>query len=306
MASSNAHTSSAAIWELARRHHGVVTRRQLLALGLHPHAIFHRVKTGRLHPVARGVYAVGRPELSRHGRWTAAVMSCGAEAVLSHQSAAVLWGFRAREGLRIDVTIPPRLSRSRPGLKVYRRKLEPTVLTELHRIPVTTVHQTLIDLALVLGRDSLEAAINDADKHDLTDPESLRAALVAHAGQPGVVALRQVLDRRTFTLTDSRLERLFLPIARRAGMPKPQTGVRLNGFKVDFYWPEMGLVVETDGLRYHRTPAQQARDRLRDQAHTAAGLTTLRFTRAQVRFEPGYVQTTLAAVVGRIQARMSD
>jgi very-short-patch-repair endonuclease len=76
--------------------------------------------------------------------------------------------------------------------------------------------------------------------------------------------------------------------------------VRLNGFKVAFYWPELGLIVETDGLRYHRTPAQQARDRLRDQAHAAAGLTPLRFTRAQVVFEPGHVRATLSAVAARL------
>ena len=108
--------------------------------------------------------------------------------------------------------------------------------------------------------------------------------------------LRELLDRRTFRLTDSELERLFLPIAREAGLSPPQTGVWLNGYEVDFYWPELGLVVETDGLRYHRTPAQQAKDRLRDQVHMAAGLRPLRFTHAQVAFEPHHVRTTLVAV----------
>ena len=101
-------------------------------------------------------------------------------------------------------------------------------------------------------------------------------------------------------LTDSALERLFLPLARRAGLPPPSAGQIVNGYKVDFYWPDFGLVVETDGLRYHRTPAQQAKDRLRDQAHATAGLTHLRFTHAQVRYEPGHVQETLAAVMRRL------
>ena len=82
----------------------------------------------------------------------------------------------------------------------------------------------------------------------------------------------------------------------------PRTGARINGFYVDFFWPELGLVVETDGLRYHRTPAQQARDRLRDQAHAAAGLTALRFSHAQVRYEPVHVRTTLAAVAADARA----
>jgi very-short-patch-repair endonuclease len=117
-----------------------------------------------------------------------------------------------------------------------------------------------------------------------------------------VANLRKTLDRRTFTLTDSELERRFLPIARRAGLPPPQTRRQVSGFRVDFYWPALDLIVETDGLRYHRTPAQQARDRLRDQTHTAAGLTCLRFTRAQVRFEADQVDATLSAVVRRLRA----
>jgi very-short-patch-repair endonuclease len=166
---------------------------------------------------------------------------------------------------------------------------------------VTTPICTLIDIATCLDRGPVEAAINEADKRDLVDPEQLRLELDG-TRRAGTRVLRQILDRRTFTLTDSELERRFLPIARRAGLPVPETASRLNGFKVDFYWPQLGLVVETNGLRYHRTPAQQAKDRLRDQAHTAAGLTPLRFTHAQVRYESGYVRATLAAVARRLVA----
>jgi predicted transcriptional regulator of viral defense system/very-short-patch-repair endonuclease len=294
------HHPSAEPWKLVERQHGVISRAQLLGLGFSTDAIAHRIAKGRLHPVQRGVYAVGRPELSRHGRWMAAVMSCGEQAVLSHASAALLWGLRQREGRTIEVSVPLHVRRRRPGLTVYRRTLTAIERTSSEGVPVTTVHRTLLDLAQGLPTDQLEAAINTADKFDLTDPESLRAALDGYASRPGVAALRKVLDRRTFTLTDSELERRFLPLARRAGLPQPLTGRRLNGFKVDFFWPELGLVVETDGLRYHRTPAQQARDRLRDQAHVAAGLTPLRFTHAQVRYEPRYVQRTLVAVARRL------
>jgi Protein of unknown function (DUF559) len=99
------------------------------------------------------------------------------------------------------------------------------------------------------------------------------------------------------------LERRFLRLACAGGVPPPRTAHRLNGFKVDFCWPELGLVVETDGLRYHRTPAEQARDRLRDQVHTAAGFTSLRFTHAQVRFDPAHVKATLIATVERLRQR---
>ena len=124
---------------------------------------------------------------------------------------------------------------------------------------------------------------------DLIDPEGLRAALDRFGRETRRRHPQADLDRRTFTLTDSELERRFLPLARQAGLPRPQTGRCVNGYRVDFYWPDLGLVVETDGLRYHRTPAQQARDRRRDQAHAAAGLTALRFTHAQVTGEPEHV-----------------
>jgi very-short-patch-repair endonuclease len=111
--------------------------------------------------------------------------------------------------------------------------------------------------------------------------------------------LRALLDRRTFRLTDSELESRFLRIVDSAGFPRPLTRQRLNGFRVDFFWPDLALVVETDGLRYHRTPAQQGRDKVRDQAHAAAGLFPLRFTHEQVRYEPDYVRRTLEGVVCR-------
>jgi very-short-patch-repair endonuclease len=117
-----------------------------------------------------------------------------------------------------------------------------------------------------------------------------------------VRALRTLLGRQGFRLSDSELERLFRPIATEAGLPNPATKATVNGFEVDFFWPALGLIVETDGLRYHRTPSQQARDRLRDQTHTAAGLTSLRFTYWQVRYEPDRVRAVLESTVDRLRS----
>jgi very-short-patch-repair endonuclease len=283
------------------KQHGVITRAQLLELGFGSQAITHRIERGRLHRIRRGVYAVGRPQLTREGGWMAAVLACGPGGVLSHLSAAALWEI-CEEGIEeIEVSVATGDPRP-PGIVVHRRPgLRREDLTSQREIPVTTPICTLIDIAPRLTRSRLEAAINEADKADLVDPETLRAALPAYAGRPGVAALRRTLDRRTFVLTESELERRFLPIVRAAGLPLPRTRQRVNGFKVDFYWPELGLVVETDGLRYHRTAAQQARDRLRDQAHLAAGLTPIRFTHGQVRFESERVRSTLAAVAARLE-----
>ncbi|MGH2923492.1 MAG: endonuclease domain-containing protein [Solirubrobacterales bacterium] len=160
---------------------------------------------------------------------------------------------------------------------------------------------TLIDLAAALSERELEAAVNDADKRGLVDPETLRAQLDGRARAPGIGRVRALLDRTAFRLTDSELERRFLRLVRSAKLPMPETGPVVAGFKVDFLWRDLRLVVETDGLRYHRTPASQARDRVRDQALAAAGMTTLRFTHAQVAREPRGVVATLRAVIRRLE-----
>jgi very-short-patch-repair endonuclease len=255
--------------------------------------------------VARGVYAVGRPQLSQYGRWMTAILSCGPDAVLSHGTAAALWEIRPSKDRSIHLSLP-RARYPRPGsVFVHRRSLAEDDACRRHGLPVTTPICTLIDMAVRLDRDSLEAAINEADKLNLVDPERLRSALGQVGRRPGVGVLREVLDYRTFTLTQSQLERMLLPIARRAGLDKPATSVWVHGFLVDFLWQELGLVVETDGLRYHRTPQQQARDRVRDQSLTATGLTVLRFTRAQVRYEPEYVKGKLRQVAEQLRERVA-
>jgi very-short-patch-repair endonuclease len=244
----------------------------------------------------------------------AAVLSCGAHSILSHGSAAALWGIRAtkpdmgRDGSRpsvIHLSLPESMTSSRAGIRVHRRRHLPKAdRTRRHGIPVTSPGRTLIDLGSQLTDSQLECAVNEADKLGLIDPEVLRAEVDRHRGSEGVTALRAVLDQRTFRLTDSELERRFLRIADRAGLPRPLTQERVNGFRVDFFWPEFGLVVETDGLRYHRTASQQAKDKIRDQAHAASGLVALRFTHSQIRFEASRTVNTLRSVTKQCRLRI--
>jgi hypothetical protein len=275
----------------------VLTRADLLALGFSDRAVKHRVASGRLHPVAAGVYAVGRRELTPHGRWMAAVLACGDAAVLSHRSAAELWGIGYEEVGRIDVTIRRRSRLARRGLKVRSRpSLDARCLTRRHGIPVTAPVQTLIDLATELKPLRLERAVNEADKLDLVDPETLRRALDHHVGEPGVKKLATLLDRHTFRLSDSDLEVLFRPIAMAAGLPVPLTKHWVLDHETDFFFPDHDLIVETDGLRYHRTPAQQARMAKRDQTHVAAGFRVLRFTHWQIAYAPDEVTDVLRRI----------
>jgi very-short-patch-repair endonuclease len=304
MASPIVHPPKAALLARAAKQHGVVLRRQLLDIGFTPSAIRHRISRGDLHPMWRGVYAVGRPDVDRCGRWVAATLICGPAAALSHESAAELWQLRRIGAGPIHVSAPLSDNHRREGIALHRRTaLVAHDFTRRLGIPVTSPVCTLVDLADRLPRDPLEAAVIEADKRGLVDPDQLRRALDAIRPRPGLALLRAVLDRETLALTDSDLERRFLPLVRRAGLSPPLTQQTVNGFRVDFHWPQLGLIVETDGLTYHRTPAQQARDRVRDQAHTAAGLTTLRFTHAQVAYQAGRVESVLRAVTQRLRTR---
>ncbi|HET8814218.1 MAG TPA: DUF559 domain-containing protein [Solirubrobacterales bacterium] len=163
--------------------------------------------------------------------------------------------------------------------------------------------KTFLDIATELPANRLERAINEADKRDVIDPDRLRRALDDHPGEPGIRLLRQVLDEDTFRLSDDELELLFRPIAASAGLPTPLTKQRINKFEVDFFWPDLGLIVETDGWRYHRTPAAQTRDALRFQQHTAAGLTPLRFSHRQVKYEPRHVRQILTRTAANLRGR---
>jgi len=304
--------SARAAWALARSQHGVVTRRQLLDVGLSSDQIDRRIARGRLHRLWRGVYAVGRPQVTLLGWWCGAVLACRGDTVLSHDSAAALWGIRPtkpgdegkqpRPGV-IHVSVSATRSPRRTGIRVHRRTdLSESERGVCHGIPVTTPARTLIDLSTLHCPEELEAWVSRADKRGLIDPEALRRELEKRRGMDGVPILRAVLDRRTFRLTDSELERRFLRLVRHARLPDPRTQQRVNGFRVDFYWPQLGLIVETDGLRYHRTATQQSKDRVRDQAHVATGFTVLRFTHAQVVFEPEGVVSTLRTVANRISS----
>jgi very-short-patch-repair endonuclease len=303
MATTDAQRTSRALWRLARRQHGVLSRAQLLEHGLTVGAIKHRLQTRRLHPVMRAVYAVGRPELSPEGRLMAAVLTCPGGAVISHGTAAAAWGLTPSAPGRIEVSVPRRSSARAPGIRIHRRESLPRAdLTRRHNIPTTSPALTLVDLATRLPPAALEAAVNEADRLDLIDPVRLRERLEAMPRVPGIGLLRACIDRHTLVLTDSELERRFLRLIRGAGLPEPLTQQQLNGHRVDFHWPDLGLVVETDGLRYHRTPGQQNRDRRRDQALARAGLTCLRFTHAQVRHEPDEVADTLRRVAARLSS----
>jgi very-short-patch-repair endonuclease len=284
---------------LVGRQHGVVTRRQLLALGMPPEAIRARLETGRLHRLWAGVYAVGRPDVDRLGRLMAATLACGPDARLSHRSAAELWRIRREVAGPIDVSVPAGARPRRTGIRLHRR-VEFGATRIVKGIPVADPVSVLIDLAAELTTEEVEDAVNEADRLDLIRTVHLRRVLDGQPARPGTGRLKRILDSQTFSRAANALERRFLAIVREAGLPPPETQRRLGRNRVDFFWPSLGLVVETDSLRHHRTAAEQAVDFGRDQTHARAGLRTVRFTHSQVFHRPGHVRAILVDVFAHL------
>jgi predicted transcriptional regulator of viral defense system len=283
------------LWKQARDQHGVLSRQQLIDCGVDDDGIRHRLRNGRLRRIYPGVYAVTQLPLTQEGEWMAALLACGESAAISHDSAVALWRIATRPTEPIHVSVLSQ-RRSRDDIEVHRRTALKT--TTRHGIRVTTPAQTLIDIA---RSPDIEQAIGEAVLKRLVSLDALRKA-ARKAGRRGA-PLRRVVDRATFRVTQSELERAFLKLVAKAGLLLPDTQQRFGKARVDFYWPEIGLVVETDGGRFHATPMQQTADRKRDQEHIRAGRTTLRMTHWQVFYEPAETIALLVDVFTACQCR---
>jgi len=295
-----------AVETLAGRQHGVVARRQLLAAGLSASAIDARLRSGRLRKLHRGVYGVG-PVLPAEGRARAAVLACGPAAVLSHESAAVIWKLAgASEPLPSPIhVLTPGGSRSRPGIRVHRTgRLPSTDTTTSRGIPLTTVPRTLLDLAGGLDGRPLERIVAEALARRLTTLRALRTRVALEDARGHRAArLRRLLDAGAPALTRSEAEERFLALLRRTPLPRPRANARLEGMEVDFLWREAGLVVEVDGRATHAPPAAFETDRRRDATLAAAGFRVVRVTWSQLTDEPEAVLVRLAQALARSDRR---
>jgi very-short-patch-repair endonuclease len=280
---------------LATMQYGVVSRKQLLAAGIGPGAIETRLKRHQLHPLHRGVYAVGHTALVPLAREMAAVLACGPGAVLSHRTAAWIWRILELAGELVEVTVAGS-NRRRPGLIVHRsRSLGPTD-TLMHRgLPVTSLARTLLDVAEDATARELERAFDKAITQRLTTYPALAAAVQQANGHRGVRAMRELLARTEEpTITRSEAEERLLALIRDAGLPSPQVNASVGGHLVDFLWRECRLVVEVDGYRFHSSRSAFERDRRRDAELNAAGFRVVRITWRQVAEEPVAVIARLA------------
>jgi very-short-patch-repair endonuclease len=273
---------------LARRQHGVLTTRQLRSAGLGRNAIAGRVDRGWLRRAHYGVYVVGALE-SELTAPTAALAAYGPNAILSHRTAAVIWGLLpTRPADPIHITLLNANRRSRPGVRVHHAQAAET--RRRHGLRLTSPAQTLADLR----GSELERAYNEALVLGLTTHQEVRALTTRSP------ALRAIVEDDP-GMTRSEMERRLKTLIKQAGLPAPQSNVKVAGYEVDLYWPAHRLVVEFDGWSTHSSRTAFESDRLKDAALQLAGERVMRVTGRQLEGRPHELIARLAVAISAIR-----
>jgi hypothetical protein len=286
---------------LAERQHGVVSIRQLeTKLGFSRWTVQREVTAGRLHRLYRGVYAVGHRSISTQGRCLAAVLACGPEALLSHRSAAWLWGIWRYGPTPLHVTGPqPR----KPHLPIHIHRS--AILTEADRaieenIPVTALSRTLLDCATEFRLSQLQWMLERSEELRLFDLGPVEDLLERSGRHKGRRRLRRAIGLYApAPFTRSGFETLFFEAVLAAGLPQPATNFVEGGFELDVYWPELRFAVELDTYGTHGTQAAFERDHLRDEDLLLAGIELTRVTDVRFHREPEAVLERVATLLAR-------
>jgi predicted transcriptional regulator of viral defense system len=294
-----------AISALARRQYGLVALWQLDELRLTANAVCKRVAAGRLHRIHHGVYAVGHSGLARHGRFMAATLACGPQAVLSHRPAAALRNLGLRVRAWVDVTAPGSRGRECEGIRVHSAAtLTARDVTVVDGIPCTTLARTLLDVAEDATAREVQRACDRAEAQRLLDMADIQDVLCRANGRRGAGVLRSVVaeHRVGSTLTRNELEERFLAICRAAGLPPDAVNAWISypaggGAEADFLWRAQRLIVEVDGRDVHSTRRAFESDRRGDQQLLLLGWRVVRFTWRQVMLDPAYVIATLRGLL---------
>lgn len=282
---------------LAAEADGVVSRSALLAAGLTRSDIAYRLRTGRLHRLHAGVYAVGHASLTERGWLRAALLAGGPSAVLSHRTAADRHEIRFTSSRRVEVTV----AANRTGgdrFAFHRSQLNPDEVTEVDGLPVTSVARTLLDLAEVLAFDGLVKAMREAEYRRLLDVHELEAVLARGNGRHGCGPLRRALAAGYADLRSPAEAELCAFLDAR-GLPRPQFNVLVLGHLVDAWWPEASLVVELDGFAAHTTRHRFRRDRRQDVDLRLAGIEVVRITLHDLRHDGDWLEETLRTLISR-------
>jgi Transcriptional regulator, AbiEi antitoxin len=296
--------SLAPLADLAEIQYGVVTYRQLRGLGLSNGHIHRASKASRLRRIHRGVYAVGHKGLSRHGIALAAVLGCGDGAVLSHRSAAWLWGFLPLFPSEAEVTVPSQGHRRRK-IRVYRTAGMPERdCSLLERIPVTSAARTLFDLAGAVSTRDRARALDRAKRTGRLDLAELDAILARRSRTPEAQLLRDALTLYRKPIYDrARSELLLLQALEDEGMPLPVFNCWVEKWEIDAYWVAERFAVEVDGWETHGSRQAFEDDRLRQEEMKLAGIDCIRVSARRIETEPEQVAQNLRVFLSRRRPR---
>jgi very-short-patch-repair endonuclease/predicted transcriptional regulator of viral defense system len=276
---------------LAAEHWGVLSLAELRGCGFSRKAIAARVARGQLHPMHRGVYAVGHARPPLEGRWLGAVKACGGDAALSHFSAAALWEIVDWEERYPEVTVPATSAQRHRGLRVHRSSMLAASDVARHRgIPVTSPARTLLDLAATLHGRPLRRAVRQAQSLQRVNVRQL-AELLARAGpRRGTRRLATIIATGPAP-TRSELEDVVIDLLHTAGLQRPRINeaIALDGRRLipDFRWPDQRLILEADGAAWHDNPTARADDHRRQALLEAHGERVLRITWQEAVARPG-------------------
>jgi very-short-patch-repair endonuclease len=288
---------------LARRQHGVVGREQLLGMGMGRRVIARRLEQRRLHEVHRGVYVLGVRRISRRGRWMAAVLACGERALLSHRSAARLWGLLSPASDWIDVTRPDRRV-NRHGIVSHRSCVPDDERLVVDGIPVTSPFRTVFDLAAISTLRELERAWHEAEVRGLRDRVSLPMLLERYPGRRGSRNLRSLLETpEPVGFTRNDFEEAFVAFVDSYELRRPRMNgtlaIRGRFFEIDALWEDERVAVELDSRSVHGTSRNFESDKQRDRILLAEGWRTMRVTWRQLQDEPEEVAADLRLALGQ-------
>jgi hypothetical protein len=277
-----------ALAALAARQRRVATRAQLVRIGLTRDTIDHRLRSGRLRALHRGVYLIGHGAPPPGARELAAALACGLDAVLSHQTAAFLWRLLPRGTDVLHVTVGGRAPGLKPGIRIHCvAHLDARDVRHFGGIPLTAPARTILDLARVVSPRELERVVAESEARRLTRRAELAAVTARSGRRPGVAALRSLLNADDDpALTRSEAEERLLALIRSADLPTPQVNVRVGRHEVDFLWRDPKLIVEVDGFAFHSSRGAFERDRLRDSKLAALGFRVIRVTWPQLVDRP--------------------
>jgi hypothetical protein len=289
----------------ARSQGGVVTARQLAACGIDSDAITVRVRRGQLHPLYRGVYAVGHDALTPVASFAAAVLACGAGAVLSDYAAAAHLGMRRGDDRFPEVTVPRAGGRKIDGIRVHRRQLDPRDVCTRDGIRVTRPARTILDVAATMPPAALRRMVRQAQAERIVTMRQLLDVLARHRGHRGAAKLRAVIADGP-TPTRSELEDHVLALVVQAGIERPEINPRLeiDGRRVepDLLWRRRRLIVECDGRQWHSDPLSQADDEARQALLEAHGYRVLRVTWQQAMTHPRQTVARIRAALAAAAA----